>query len=115
MKLFTDKNLKEPIQDTFTFGIVPVGETVEKTIWLKNEAVEPKKATGSLVEMEITVVALDPTNDTVITDERIVIKEAPEAMKEFEIKPIRLEWTPAVDLEQGLKAKLTIRAKKIVG
>jgi hypothetical protein len=116
MQLFNDANLQEPIENgtSFSFGVVPVGETEQKTIWMKNEAVAPKR-TGYLKNLEFDVVCLDPTNDTVITDEKVVVLDAPEEMEAYAVAPILFEWTPAIDLEQGLKARLTIRAKKIVG
>ena len=113
MKLYTDKELLNQIIGSFSLGIVPVGETIQKTIWIKNDS-DPKP-TGQLIDIEIDIVCLDPTNDTVITDEHIAILESPDRMDAFAVAPIKLEWCPAIDLEQGLRAKLTIKAKKIIG
>jgi len=113
MKLFADKNLTKSIDNCFSFGIVPVGETKKITLWVKNDS--SPKVTGILKDLEFDVICLDPENETVITDERIIILEAPKEMSQFAVAPISLEWTPNIDLEQGLKAVLNIKAKKIVG
>ena len=113
MKLFKDKTLTEEIIDYFSFGIVPVGEVKQETLWLKNDS--NPKTTGRLIDLEFEVVCLNPQNDTVIIDERVDILDSPREMAPYAVEPLKLEWTPRVDLEQGLKAKLTIKGKKIVG
>lgn len=113
MKLYEDQNLETKIEESFSFGIVPVGETVQKIIYLKNDS-DPKP-TGKLIELEFLVQCLDPENGTLITDENIDVLDAPQDMEAYAVMPVLLEWTPAIDLEQGLRAKLTIKGKKIIG
>jgi hypothetical protein len=113
MKLYADENLTQEIVDSFSFGIVPVGDTKRVKIWVKND--DNPNVTGYLKNLEFKVTCLDPQLDTVITDEEVKVLEAPQNLSYFAVEPIVLEWTPNVNLEQGLKARLTVTGQKIVG
>jgi hypothetical protein len=113
MKFYRDEQLTDEIVDSFSFGIVPVGEAKNMTIWVKND--DSPNVTGFLQDIQVEVACFNPENDAPITDEKIDILEAPKDMPALSIAPIRLEWVPAVDLEQGLKARISIRAYKIIG
>lgn len=113
MKLFEDKELTQPIEGTFSFGIVPVGETKKVTIWLKNDS--SPKVTGYLKNLTFEVKCLDPETENIIETEKINILEAPKHLDAYAIAPLVLEWTPNISLEQGLKAKLCILGQKIIG
>lgn len=113
MKLFEDKATENQIFDHISFGIVPVGEKRELTIWVLNDA--SPKVTGHLQKLYFNVTCLDPETGVVITEEQIYVLDAPDQMRPKELAPLTLSWTPNVTLEQGLKAKLTISGQKILG
>ena len=113
MKLYLDEKLTQEIIDCFSFGVVPVGETEQVTIWIKNDD-EPKN-TGYLIDLKFEVVCVNPLNDAPITDEKIEVIEAPKELSAFAVAPLVLEWTPNIDLEQGLKARLIVTGQKIIG
>lgn len=113
MRLYEDKNLLNPIEDVYSFGIVPVGEYKEVTLWVRNDC--SPKATGYLKNLEFTVICLDPQNDAVISSEKIEVVKAPTEMAPMEVAELVLKWEPNIDLEQGLKAKLEIIGQKIIG
>lgn len=113
MKLFEDKALEKQIFDHISFGVVPVGETKELTIWVLND--DSPKVTGFLKDLHFLVHCLDPETEAVIQDEEVKITEAPKEMRAMEKAPLTMSWTPDVTLEQGLVAKLTISGQKIIG
>lgn len=113
MKLYTDKKLLNEITDSFSLGIVPVGDSKQVILWARNDA--SPRVTGYLKNLLFEVTCLDPLNDAPIVSEKIDILEAPKDMAPQAVAKLILEWTPNVDLEQGLKAILTITGQKIVG
>lgn len=113
MKLYTDKLLSELVNDTVSFGIVPVGESKTLELWIKNDS--SPKATGLLKNLVFNVQCLNPETEEVIETEKVDILEAPSEMSPYAVAKIILKWEPAIDLEQGLKAKLSISGQKIIG
>jgi len=113
MKLYSDNNLSTPIENAISFGVVPVGDTKTLELWLKNDS--SPRVTGLLKNLVFNVQCFNPDTDEVIESEKVNVIEAPKEMSPYAVAKIVLEWSPAVDLEAGLKAKLTISGNKVIG
>lgn len=113
MKLYLDKNLANQIFDDISFGKVPVGESKEITIWAQNNS-SPRR-TGYLENLTWEVQCLDPETDRVIEEEEVLVTEAPPEMSPMSIGAVTLKWSPNVNLEIGLKAKLLVKGDKVIG
>lgn len=113
MKLFEDKAMENQIFDYLSFGVVPVGETKEITIWVLNS--DSPNVTGYLRDLTFKVHCLDPETEELIQDEEVKVIKAPTEMNKMELAPLVMSWAPNVTLEQGLVAKLTISGQKVIG
>ena len=99
MKIFKDPYLKEEIEgDKFDFGIVPAGDVKQFTFYVLNDS------TGVLEDLKFELEH----------DELTVIK-APERLIPQDSGELIIEWNCRIDVEEGLQAKLNIKANKIVG
>jgi len=113
MRLYKDRELTSLIDDCITFGIVPVEESKTITVWIQNDS--SPKVTGRLVNLIFEVICLNPENDAPIVSEKVEVLKAPEELEPWGVEELILKWSPNVDLEQGLKARLTIKGNKIIG
>jgi len=104
-KLYEDEELTKEIGDMINFGEVFAGDTVKKTIYLKNV----KEAFAeNLVFEAVPVLMKNNQMLEVNTGEKIKVVESPTSVKPGEQAKVTFEWTARIDLEQSLEAKLKI-------
>lgn len=95
MKLFSDKELKNEVQE-IDLGTVQAGDTKEYTYYLQNNTI------ARLVEIQIE-----------LSNKELNITKAPMELYAYEAKEVIIKWNCDISIKQGLKSDLSISAKEI--
>lgn len=93
MKILKNKKIIEDLD----LGVVSAGESKEFIFEVFNDG------KGYLKELTFKV-----------EHPEVKIIKAPLELNPYEKKEVTIKWSPAVDIEEGLKVKLSVEGKKIV-
>jgi len=99
VKFYTDAELTEEVVDmTLKLGVLPAGKVQEYKFWVLNDS------KGQLTNLEFIV---DHPEVKLIDSPKELL---PHANSEFVV-----EWSPSVDLEEGLNINLRIKGIRLLG
>lgn len=101
MKIYKDQNLNYEISN-IDLGRVEVNQTKEYSYYLYNNS------TGNLESISIKL-------DDVPDSSEVKIIEFPEKLKAKEKALFKFSWTPSLNLERGLKTRISINAVEVWG
>lgn len=97
LKIYEDKELNKPIDEFLFLGKLKAGTKKKYTFYIYNSSVNPVEELSFSVE-----------------DKEIKILEAPDELQEKSNTEIILEWSPSVDVRQGLKTRLKMEYYEVL-
>jgi len=97
MKIYLDKEMKQEVKEnTLDLGIVKAGESQRYIFYILNDT------KAELLGMEFFV-----------GHKEVKIEEAPKKLDANKSGELILEWSPSIDLKEGLKTSIKISADEL--
>ena len=96
-KIYEDKELKIPVGEELNLGKLKAGTKKKYKFYIYNGSVNPFEELSFSVE-----------------NKEVKIVEAPDELQEKSNAEIILEWSPSVDVRQGLKTRLKIEGYEVL-
>jgi hypothetical protein len=104
MKIYKDSELTEEIKgNILDLGTGLAGDVIDYKFYLLNDL------GADLQQLNFAIKPNDTSTAAKQTSLEVEIIEAPKEIKSKEVKSLKLQWSPSVDVKSGLKAQLEIK------